>query len=212
MISTLLRSTITAVCLAALPLAALADDQAEAAERLNELLSRAQTMTGGFSQMTLSSNGANLQETTGTLALKRPGMFRWHTDPPLEQLLVSDGQRIWLYDPDLQQVTIQTMDKRLSHTPALLLSGDVSQLQESFDIEWSKGGSVQDFTLTPKEADSMFDSLRVSFSDGVINDMQMSDPVGQRTNILFRNVELNAPLDDAQFTFEAPDGVDVISE
>ena len=211
MISTLLRSTITAVCLA-LPLAALADDQAEAAERLNELLSRAQTMTGGFSQMTLSSNGANLQETTGTLALKRPGMFRWHTDPPLEQLLVSDGERIWLYDPDLQQVTIQAMDKRLSHTPALLLSGDVSQLQESFDIEWSKGGSVQDFTLTPKEADSMFDSLRVSFSDGVINDMQMSDPVGQRTNILFRNVELNAPLDDAQFTFEAPDGVDVISE
>ncbi|SER72978.1 MULTISPECIES: outer membrane lipoprotein chaperone LolA [Halopseudomonas] len=212
MISTLLRSTITAVCLAALPLAALADDQAEAAERLNELLSRAQTMTGGFSQMTLSSNGANLQETTGTLALKRPGMFRWHTDPPLEQLLVSDGERIWLYDPDLQQVTIQTVDKRLSHTPALLLSGDVSQLQESFDIDWSKGSSVQDFTLTPKDADSMFDSLRVSFSDGVINDMQMSDPVGQRTNILFRNVELNAPLDDAQFTFEVPDGVDVISE
>ena len=212
MTSTFLRSTIAAVCLAALPLAALADDQAEAAERLNDLLSRAQTMTGGFSQMTLSSNGANLQETTGTLALKRPGMFRWHTDPPLEQLLVSDGQRIWLYDPDLQQVTIQTMDKRLSHTPALLLSGDVSQLQENFDIEWSKGGSVQDFTLTPKEADSMFDSLRVSFSDGVINDMQMSDPVGQRTNILFRNVELNKPLDDAQFTFDVPDGVDVISE
>lgn len=212
MISTLLRSTITAVCLAALPLAALADDQAEAAERLNELLSRAQTMTGGFSQMTLSSNGANLQETTGTLALKRPGKFRWHTDPPLEQLLVSDGERIWLYDPDLQQVTIQTMDKRLSHTPALLLSGDVSQLQENFEIEWSKGGSVQDFTLTPKDAESMFESLRVSFSDGVINDMQMSDPVGQRTNILFRNVELNVPLDDAQFTFEAPDGVDVISE
>lgn len=212
MTSTFLRSTIAAVCLATLPLAALADDQAEAAERLNDLLSRAQTMTGGFSQMTLSSNGANLQETTGTLALKRPGMFRWHTDPPLEQLLVSDGQRIWLYDPDLQQVTIQTMDKRLSHTPALLLSGDVSQLQENFDIEWSKGGSVQDFTLTPKEADSMFDSLRVSFSDGVINDMQMSDPVGQRTNILFRNVELNKPLDDAQFTFDVPDGVDVISE
>src|SRR5690554_848916 len=212
MIRKLLRSTVATVCLATLPLAVMADDQARAAERLNELLSQARTMTGGFSQMTLSSNGANLQETTGTLALKRPGMFRWHTDPPLEQLLVSDGERIWLYDPDLQQVTIQTVDKRLSHTPALLLSGDVSQLQESFDIDWSKGSSVQDFTLTPKDADSMFDSLRVSFSDGVINDMQMSDPVGQRTNILFRNVELNAPLDDAQFSFEVPEGVDVISE
>lgn len=212
MISNLLRSTLTAVCLAALPLAALADGQADAAKRLNALLSSAQTMTGGFSQMTLSANGANLQETTGTLALKRPGKFRWHTDPPLEQVLVSDGKQIWLYDPDLEQVTIQAMDQRLSHTPALLLSGDVSQLQENFDIQWTEGGSVQDFTLTPKEADSMFDSLRLSFSNGVINDMQMSDPVGQRTNILFRNVELNQALGDAQFTFEVPEGVDVISE
>ena len=209
---TFLRSSITALCLALLPFAATADDQARAAERLNELLSRAQTMTGGFSQMTLSANGASLQETTGSLALKRPGMFRWHTDPPLEQILVSNGEKIWLYDPDLEQVTIQQMDQRLSHTPALLLSGDVSQLQESFHIEVTGAGGVLDFTLTPKEADSMFDNLRVSFSNGVINDMQMSDPVGQRTNILFRNVELNAPLDDAQFTFVIPDGVDVISE
>src|SRR5690606_1224561 len=178
----------------------------------DRLLSRAQTLTGGFSQMTLSANGANLQETTGTLALKRPGKFRWHTDPPLEQLLISDGEKIWLYDPDLEQVTIQQMDQRLSHTPALLLSGDVSKLQESFDIELTDGGSVVDFTLTPREADSMFDSLRVSFNDGLINDMQMSDPVGQRTNILFHNVQLNAPLDDAQFSFEVPEGVDVISE
>src|SRR5690554_1697528 len=208
---TLLRSSVTALCLSLLSPAVSAEDQS-AAERLNELLSQAQTMTGGFSQMTLSSNGASLQETTGSLALKRPGMFRWHTDPPLEQILVSNGEKIWLYDPDLEQVTIQQMDQRLSHTPALLLSGDVSQLQESFHIEYTGGGNVLDFTLTPREADSMFDNLRVSFSDGVINDMQMSDPVGQRTNILFRNVRLNAPLADDQFTFQMPDGVDVINE
>ena len=209
---TLLRSSITALCLALLPVAASADDQTATAGQLNELLSQAQTMTGEFSQMTLSANGASLQETTGTLALKRPGMFLWHTAPPLEQVLVSDGEKIWLYDPDLEQVTIQQMDQRLSHTPALLLSGDVSQLQENFHIELSASSSVQDFTLTPRDADAMFDSLRVSFSDGVINDMQLSDPVGQRTNILFHNVELNAPLDDGQFIFEVPDGVDVISE
>lgn len=208
----LLHSSVAALCLSVLPLTVSADTQNVAAERLNELLSQAQTMTGSFSQMTLSSNGASLQDTTGSLELKRPGMFRWHTDPPLEQLLVSDGEKIWLYDPDLEQVTIQQMDQRLSHTPALLLSGDVSQLQDSFRIEWTQSGSVEDFNLTPTDADSMFDDLRVSFSDGVINDMQMSDPVGQRTNILFRNVELNAPLGDARFTFEVPDGVDVISE
>lgn len=212
MIKQLLRSGVTAICLAALPLVALADDQALAAKRLNELLSKATTITGGFSQMTLSSNGANLQETTGTMELKRPGMFRWHTDPPLEQLLVSNGEKIWLYDPDLEQVTIQKLDQRLAHTPALLLSGDVSQLQQSFNISWTEGGSVVDFTLTPKDEDSMFDNLRVSFSNGVINDMQMSDPVGQRTNILFRNIELNTPLQDNLFTFDIPDGTDVISE
>ncbi len=212
MISQLLRSGVTAVCLAALPWMAVADDQGLAAKRLNELLSNATTITGGFSQMTLSSNGANLQETTGTMALKRPGMFRWHTDPPLEQLLVSNGEKIWLFDPDLEQVTIQKLDRRLAHTPALLLSGDVSQLQQSFNISWTEGGSVVDFTLTPKDEDSMFDNLRISFSNGVINDMQLSDPVGQRTNILFRNVELNTPLSDSLFTFEIPKGVDVISE
>lgn len=212
MISRILRSAMVTVCLATLPLMASADDQALAAERLNELLSKASTITGGFSQMTLSSNGANLQETTGTMELKRPGMFRWHTDPPLEQLLVSDGKKIWLYDPDLEQVTIQQLDKRLAHTPALLLSGDVSQLEENFNISWSEGGSVVDFTLTPKDEDSMFDSLRVSFSNGIINDMQLNDPVGQRTNILFRSIELNQPLPDNRFTFEIPEGIDVISE
>src|SRR5690554_3230677 len=168
---TLLRSSVTALCLSLLSPAVSAEDQS-AAERLNELLSQAQTMTGGFSQMTLSSNGASLQETTGSLELKRPGMFRWHTDPPLEQLLVSDGEKIWLYDPDLEQVTIQQMDQRLSHTPALLLSGDVSKLQESFDIELTDGGSVVDFTLTPREADSMFDSLRVSRSEEHTSELQ----------------------------------------
>lgn len=189
----------------------MADEEA-AAQKLNALLSNASTMTADFSQMTLSANGASMQETTGNLALKRPGMFRWHTDAPAEQELVSDGQQIWLYDPDLEQVTIQAMDQRLTHTPALLLSGDVSTLQENFSITWEDSGSVIDFTLTPKVNDTLFDSLRLSFRDGVINDMQMSDAVGQRTNILFQDVKLNQSMNEDQFTFEIPDGIDVISE
>lgn len=211
MLKTLLRSTVAAVCLLATPLVALADE-AHAAARLNELLSKARTITADFSQMTLSSNGANMQDTTGTMVVKRPGMFRWHTNPPLEQELVSNGETIWLYDPDLMQVTVQKMDQRLTHTPALLLSGDVSTLQENFTIALTEGGNVLDFVLTPKANDSMFDSLRLSFRDGIINDMQMSDPVGQRTNILFQNVQLNPDVDTDLFTFDIPDGVDVISE
>lgn len=191
---------------------AVAADEEVAVQRLTELLNQAQTIEARFSQLTLDGGGTQLQETTGQLALKRPGLFRWHTDAPMEQLLVSNGEKVWLYDPDLQQVTIQTLDQRLTHTPALLLSGDVSKIQENFDISHNQGGNVVDFILKPKSKDTLFDSLRLSFRNQVLNDMQLIDSIGQRTNILFLNVKMNEPQDDAQFTFEIPAGADVIQE
>lgn len=191
--------------------AAMADDEV-AVQRLTELLNQAQTINARFSQLTLDGSGTQLQETAGQLALKRPGLFRWHTDAPMEQLLVSNGEKVWLYDPDLQQVTIQTLDQRLTHTPALLLSGDVSKIRENFEISHKEGGNVVDFILKPKSKDTLFDSLRLSFRNKVLNDMQLIDSIGQRTNILFLNVQMNEPQDDAQFTFEIPAGADVIQE
>lgn len=188
-----------------------ADDEA-AVKRLTELLNQAQTITARFSQLSLDGSGTQLQETSGELALKRPGLFRWHTDEPMEQLLVSDGKQVWLYDPDLEQVTIQSLDQRLTHTPALLLSGDVSQIRENFEITFKEGGNVVDFILKPKSKDTLFDSLRLSFRNGVLNDMQLIDSIGQRTNILFMSVKMNEPLDDKQFSFEIPEGADVIQE
>ena len=191
--------------------AAMADDEV-AVQRLTELLNQAQTITARFSQLTLDGSGTQLQETSGQLALKRPGLFRWHTDAPMEQLLVSNGEKVWLYDPDLQQVTVQTLDQRLTHTPALLLSGDVSKIRENFEISHKEGGNVVDFILKPKSKDTLFDSLRLSFRNKVLNDMQLIDSIGQRTKILFLNVKMNEPQDAAQFTFEIPAGTDVIQE
>jgi len=176
-------------------LTAQADEEA-ATKRLTELLNQAQTINARFSQLTLDASGTQLQETAGELVLKRPGLFRWHTDQPMEQLLVSNGEKVWLYDPDLEQVTIQTLDQRLTHTPALLLSGDVSQIRENFEIDYKEGGSVVDFILKPKAKDSLFDSLRLSFRNRMLNDMQLIDSIGQRTNILFLNVKMNEPVDD----------------
>ena len=200
---------ITLFAIASLPLQA-ADDVA--VQRLTTLLNQAQTISGRFSQLTLDGSGTQLQETSGEMSLKRPGQFRWHTDAPMEQLLISNGETIWFYDPDLEQVTIQKMDQRLTHTPALLLSGDVSKIAESFGITLKEGGNVVDFILKPKAADSLFESLRLSFRSGVINDMQLIDNVGQRTNILFLGVKMNPPIDAGQFTFAIPEGVDVIQE
>ena len=187
-------------------------DETVAVQKLTQLLNQAQTITARFSQLTLDGGGTQLQETAGQLALKRPGLFRWHTDEPMEQLLVSNGEKVWLYDPDLEQVTIQTLDQRLTHTPALLLSGDVSKISENFEISHKEGGNVIDFILKPKSKDSLFDSLRLSFRDSVLNDMQLIDSIGQRTNILFLNVQMNEPLDDKQFSFDVPEGADVIQE
>lgn len=191
---------------------AASSEQQAAADKLSELLSRTETLSGRFSQLTLDSTGTQLQEATGQMALQRPGLLRWHTDPPLEQLLVSSGEKVWLYDPDLLQVTVQQMDQRLTHTPALLLSGDVSKISENFTITYQEGGPVVDFILIPTAKDTLFDTLRLSFRNGVINDMQLLDAVGQRTNILFMGVTINEQIDASEFVFEAPAGVDVIEE
>ncbi|NWA25376.1 outer membrane lipoprotein chaperone LolA [Pseudomonas gingeri] len=180
--------------------------------RLTQLLENSQTLTAHFSQLTLDGGGTQLQETAGEMTLKRPGLFYWHTDAPQEQTMISDGQKVTLWDPDLEQVTIKKLDLRLTQTPALLLSGDVSKISESFDISAKEAGGVIDFVLKPKTKDTLFDSLRLSFRNGLINDMQLVDSVGQRTNLLFTGVKANEPIDAAKFKFAIPKGADVIQE
>ena len=184
---------------------------AESVKRLGQLLG-SDTITARFSQLTLDGSGTQLQETAGEMSVKRPGLFYWHTDAPQEQLMVSDGQKVSLWDPDLEQVTIKKLDQRLTQTPALLLSGDVSKISESFDITSKQAGDVMDLTLKPKTKDTLFDSLRLSFRGGKINDMQLIDSVGQRTNILFTGVKVNEPIPASKFKFDIPKGADVIQE
>jgi len=179
---------------------------------LTNLLDKSKTLTARFSQLTLDAGGTQLQETAGEMAVQRPGLFYWHTEGKAEQTIVSDGQKVTLWDPDLEQATIKKLDVRLNQTPALLLSGDVSKISQSFDITSKEQGEVMDFTLKPKTKDTLFDSLRVSFRKGLINDMQLIDSVGQRTNILFNGVKANQAVPDSRFKFDIPKGADVIKE
>ena len=181
-------------------------------QSLTNLLEKSKTLTANFSQLTLDGGGTRLQETTGEMALQRPGLFYWHTNAPQEQTMVSDGQKVTLWDPDLEQATIKKLDQRLTQTPALLLSGDVSKISESFDITSKQAGGVIDFTLKPKTKDTLFDSLNLSFRNGVINNMRLVDSVGQRTDILFGDVKANEPIPAAKFKFDIPKGADVIQE
>lgn len=199
---------VSALALSTLPAHAADAD----VKSLTQLLERSQTLSARFSQLTLDGSGTQLQETKGEMTLQRPGMFNWHTDAPQEQLMVSDGSKVSLWDPDLQQVTIKKLDQRLTQTPALLLSGDVSKISQSFDVTSKQAGDVIDFTLKPRGKDTLFDSLRLSFRSGLINDMQLIDSVGQRTNILFMSVKANEAVPASKFKFDVPKGADVIQE
>ena len=132
--------------LACSPVFAHADDEA-AVKRLTGLLDQAQTLSGRFSQLTLDGSGTQLQETSGQMALKRPGLFRWHTDAPQEQLLVSNGQKVWLYDPDLMQVTVQTLDQRI----AARVAARASSIRTALPI-WAAAGRM--FSMAPEKTRS----------------------------------------------------------
>lgn len=180
--------------------------------RLSQLLEKSKTITANFSQLTLDGSGTRLQETKGEMSVQRPGLFYWHTEAPQEQTMISDGQKVTLWDPDLEQATIKKLDQRLTQTPALLLSGDVSKISESFDISSKQAGEVMEFTLKPKTKDTLFDSLNLSFRNGMINNMRLVDSVGQRTDILFSGVRANEPIPASKFKFVIPKGADVIQE
>ncbi len=204
-----MRSWILALLLFVTANTALADS---ATENLNRLLANLKSFSADFEQLVLDNSGSKLQASHGHVDLQRPGRFRWETAEPFPQLLVSDGQLLWLYDQDLEQVTQQKVDTRVSNTPALLLSGDLQQLQDSFQVSGPEEGNEGVYRLTPKNEDAIFEVMRIMFVKGVPTEMQLQDNLGQQTSLVFSNLQFNPSLQPSLFTFEIPEGVDVLVE
>ncbi|WP_148254369.1 outer membrane lipoprotein chaperone LolA [Aidingimonas lacisalsi] len=195
---------------AMLPLSVSAD---EGADRLTALLEPLETYRADFEQHILDGSGERLQEANGRMWLSRPGQFRWEVNAPYRQEVVSDGEDVYLYDPDLEQVTVRGLDQRITHTPALLLSGDASDLTDSYDVDYQQQEGHDVFTLTPQTADTLFEELSMAFDgDERLTMLEMTDSTGQRTAIEFSSIQVNANIDDSHFEFDIPDGVDVIRE
>ncbi|MBZ0333607.1 outer-membrane lipoprotein carrier protein [Marinobacter sp. JH2] len=189
------------------------ESSAGAAEELASILRSYETYQADFIQIVVGENGGRVQETRGTLKAKRPGLFYWETAAPLSQFIVSDGETVEVYDPDLEQVTIHKLDDRVQSTPALLLSGEVDNLDETYEVSQSRIGELtQEFTLVPKGADSLFISLRLSFFDGELQEMRMEDSLAQISILSFDSIELNKNVDQKAFTLEYPEEVDVIRD
>ncbi|MAK89977.1 MAG: outer membrane lipoprotein carrier protein LolA [Oleibacter sp.] len=199
--------------LISLTIASIAPAYADNDAALKDFLARIknlQTLDSRFEQSTRDNHGQLLQSMTGQLTVAKPGKLRWHTDEPFEQLVVSDGELVWVYDMDLEQVTIRDMDQRIQETPALLLTGDAGNVEKSFLVEEEKAGDETVFQLVPKDNSQLFESLEFHYRDQQIVRMMIFDAAGQITEIRFDGVAINQPVDDQAFVFNVPEGVDVI--
>jgi outer membrane lipoprotein carrier protein len=183
-----------------------------AAENLNRLLSQLHSLRAQFEQLVLDGGGTRLQQSQGEMWLARPGKFRWRTAEPFPQLLISNGETLWLYDQDLEQVTQQPVDQRLSNTPALLLNGDLTRLQQNFEVEGPEQGDSGQYQLTPLSDEALFEALNIRFEAGVPIEMQLGDNLGQKTSVHFSSIETNPELDPQLFEFQVPEGVDLITQ
>ena len=206
---------LTAILLTGMLAASTAQAEDSPAKRLNALLGKVSSMQANFTQYTLDPQGKPLQTLTGLMSVKRPGFFRWDTQQPFTQLIIANGQVVWVYDPELQQATRQQLDKQVGNTPALLLSGDTSKISATFTIADDKTApkNVKAFLLKPKDKDALFDVMRLAFNKGSqLTSMQMKDSLGQKTDISFSGIRVNGKIADTLFQFTPPKGVDVINE
>ncbi|WP_051168316.1 outer membrane lipoprotein chaperone LolA [Marinospirillum minutulum] len=183
-----------------------------AAKKLQGYLKQMQTLEGSFQQLTLDARGNRMQEAQGSVQLAKPGRFYWSTEQPFPQILISNGITLWVYDPDLEQVTIQTLDKRATLSPAIILAGEATDLTKHFSISATETGKRVVFDLIPLQQDSLFEELSLDFVEGRINALQLTDSLGQKTRVDLTITQFNQPLDNQIFEFEVPPHVDVIQE
>lgn len=182
------------------------------AQDLTRLLDRMGTATGQFEQTLVDSKGQQVQTSQGYFSVKKPGKFLWLTQTPFPQRLVSNGAIVWLYDPDLEQASVSSVDENTLQTPALLLSGDAQKLETQFSISQAHASAsdISIFELLGKQEKSLFSQISATFTGGILSRMSFKDKVGNTTTFAFDGVELNPALADQLFEFEPPAGTDVI--
>ncbi len=201
---------LTSVATAAVSEATL---QKDAATQLAALLRGYQTYQADFIQIVVGNGGERIQESRGSMKAKRPGLFYWESKAPMAQHIVSNGDEVTVYDPDLEQVTVHKLNSDVQATPALLLSGEVDNLAQTYDVSTRRvGDNIREFTLTPKSPDSLFVVLRMSFFDGQLREMRMEDSLSQISILSFDDIVLNADIAASVFKPDYPAGVDIIRD
>ena len=179
-----------------------------AAQELHQLLKPIDSLSADFTQQIKDHNNHKLQLLNGNLSLKKPNQLRWNVLAPMPQLIVSDGKLVWLYDPDLEQVVIQSFSDDFMANPISILLGDLDQLNRDFTVSLI---SDDRFSLKPKQKNSLFVAIQLRFVDSVLSHIEYQDNFGQNTQLTLSQVKLNPQLAKNTFVFDIPQAVDIIN-
>ena len=186
--------------------------QADGLQALQRFLDGTQSARARFAQMVLDKDLKPLQQAQGVMQFARPGKFRWDYSKPYEQTIVGDGEKLWIYDKDLNQVTVRNLDKAIGASPAALLSGrnDLARDYRLSDIGVRNG--LEWAEAVPKSRESVFERVRMGFGKNGLEAMELRDSFGQVTVITFADLVRNPAIAPEVFRFKAPAGADVITE
>lgn len=204
--------------------APVAASEQQATANLVKQLSNIKSLSANFEQTTKATvatkapqkkglTGQHMNQTfKGMMKVARPGKFFWETTSPSKQTIVTTGKTVWIYDPDLQQAVRQSLDDQVANTPALLLSGNTSQIMNAYRVTQPDKGKTY-YTLYPKDRDGAFQSLTISFGvNKAPSLMILEDSLGQTTQVRFNNVKVNPTIPASTFNFTPPKGTDIIDQ
>jgi outer membrane lipoprotein carrier protein len=185
--------------------------RADAVDTLREFVRDAKTGRAAFTQTVSSPDGAKKKQSGGNFEFARPNRFRFAYKKPFEQLIVGDGQKVWIYDTDLQQASSRPMSQALGATPAALLAG--GSLEKDFDLKALPSADGVDWVQAlPKLKDGAFQSLRIGFKGKTLAALELTDSFGQKSLLQFADVTTNVAVAPESFRFVPPKGVDVIEQ
>ena len=178
---------------------------------LQAQLDNIDSISANFDLINLDDQGQALNEQGGQLLFARPDLLRWQTKPPFAQLIISDGELIYQYDPDLEQVIIQPLGDDIQQTPILLLAAGEQQISENFTVELvSDSGGLEVFKLSNRDPGSLIASVELQFSSEHLLAIKINDTQQQSNLLLLNAIEQNSLIDYSQFEFSTPEGVDVL--
>lgn len=193
--------------------AAAATSTADGRARLNQFFTTVNSMQAGFVQEVYDDKGKLKQNSKGTVYLSRPGKFRWEYAAPDSHQIVADGKNVWVYDVELDQVTVKPMTQALSAAPVgMLLNKQPVEQQFAVEPMEAENSKLSWFRLKPHKRDSDFTTMDLGLSDQGIQEMVLGDKFGQQTYIHFQGMKLDGSMDPSRFKFTPPAGVDVIGK